>query len=104
VVLHKVSMLAALLVFTVFLASYLYFHFVVKGAVATRFAERNPGAPEEVAYLYYALLSSHTLLAAAVAPLALVTAWLGLRDRLKRHVRVARWALPVWLYVSVTGV
>jgi len=104
VALHKVSMLSALMVFTLFLASYLYFHFVVKEAVATEFAKRNPSAPVAVAYLYYALLVSHTVLAAAVAPLALVTAYLGLRDRLKAHVRLARWTLPIWLYVSVTGV
>ena len=103
VALHKASMLSALFVSAAFLASYLYYHFVIKVG-ATRFAERNPGAPAEVAYLYYALLSSHTLLAAAVAPLALITATLGLRNRLKGHVRLARWTLPIWLYVSVTGV
>jgi uncharacterized membrane protein YozB (DUF420 family) len=101
---HKASMLSALTVSAVFLASYLYYHFAIKGSVATRFADRNPDAPAAVAYLYYALLGSHTVLAAAVAPLALVTASLGLRDRLKGHVRLARWTLPIWLYVSVTGV
>jgi uncharacterized membrane protein YozB (DUF420 family) len=104
VTLHKACMLAALLVSALFLASYLYYHFVVKEQVATHFADRNPGAPAAVAYLYYGLLTSHTILAAAVAPLALVTAYLGLRDRLKGHVRIARWTLPIWLYVSVTGV
>ena len=104
VTLHKAAMLSALFVSAVFLASYLYYHFVVKTAVATRFAERNPDAPAAVAYLYYALLLSHTVLAAAVAPLALVTAYLGLRNRLKTHVRIAWWTLPTWLYVSVTGV
>jgi uncharacterized membrane protein YozB (DUF420 family) len=104
VTLHKACMLSALLVSAVFLASYLYYHFAVKEQVATRFADRNPGAPALVANLYYGLLASHTVLAAAVAPLALVTAYLGLSDRLKRHVRIARWTLPIWLYVSVTGV
>jgi len=104
VTLHKACMLAALAVSALFLASYLYYHFVVKQQVATRFADRNPDAPPSVAGLYYVLLASHTALAAAVAPLALVTAYLGLRDRLKRHVRIARWTLPIWLYVSVTGV
>src|SRR5262249_30882143 len=86
---HKAFMLAALAVSALFLASYLYYHLVM-GAGATRFAERNPAAPAAVSYLYYALLGTHTLLAAAVAPLALVTAYLGLRDRLKGHVRIAR--------------
>jgi uncharacterized membrane protein YozB (DUF420 family) len=56
----------------------------------------------EIAYIV--LLTSHTILAAATAPLALYTAWLGLRNRLARHVWIARWTLPIWLYVSVTGV
>jgi uncharacterized membrane protein YozB (DUF420 family) len=104
VTLHKASMLTALLVSAVFLASYLYYHFAIKEAVATRFADRNPSAPAVVANLYYVLLGSHTVLAAVVAPLAPVTAYLGLSGRLKRHMRVARWTLPIWLYVSVTGV
>ncbi|HXG09770.1 MAG TPA: DUF420 domain-containing protein [Gemmataceae bacterium] len=101
---HKMCMLAALAVSAVFLASYLYYHFIVKQGRPTYFAERAPDAPKGVAYLYTAVLLSHTVLAAVAAPLALYTAYLGLRDRLARHVRVARWALPIWLYVSVTGV
>jgi putative membrane protein len=105
VVLHKTCMLAALGVSAVFLASYLWYHFAVRHGEATRFSSRVPGdTPAWVSYLYYAILGSHTLLAATVAPLALVTAYLGLRGRFPRHVRVARWALPIWLYVSVTGV
>jgi uncharacterized membrane protein YozB (DUF420 family) len=100
---HKTCMLAALGVSALFLASYLYYHLVM-GAGATRFAERNPTAPAGVAYLYYALLATHTLLAAGVAPLALVTAYLGLRGNYKRHVGIARWTFPIWLYVSATGV
>jgi uncharacterized membrane protein YozB (DUF420 family) len=100
---HKACMLAALFVSAVFLASYLYYHLVM-GAGATRFADRNPTSPAAVAYLYYGLLATHTLLAAGVAPLALVTAYLGVRDRLNGHMRIARWTLPIWLYVSVTGV
>ena len=60
--------------------------------------------PEMVRFLYYAVLMTHTALAAVVAPLALYTAYLGLRGRLERHVRIARWTLPIWLYVSITGV
>jgi uncharacterized membrane protein YozB (DUF420 family) len=101
---HKACMLAALAVSALFLTSYLYLHFVVLEGKATRFAERWHEAPESVCYLYYAILGSHTLLAIAAAPLALVTAYLGLRDRLAGHVRLARWTLPIWLYVSLTGV
>jgi uncharacterized membrane protein YozB (DUF420 family) len=104
VLLHKTCMLAALAVSAVFLASYLWYHFAVLHGKPTYFAERWPQASPAVRYLYYAVLGSHTLLAAAVAPLALASAYLGLRGRLARHVRVARWALPIWLYVSVTGV
>ena len=47
---------------------------------------------------------THTVLAIVAAPLALWTAYLGLRNRLQRHVTMARWTLPIWLYVSITGV
>ena len=54
--------------------------------------------------LYFTILISHTLLAAAVPPLAIVTLVRALRERFDRHRAVARWTLPIWLYVSVTGV
>jgi uncharacterized membrane protein YozB (DUF420 family) len=101
---HKACMLAALAVSALFLASYLYYHFVVIRGEHVSFRERVPLAPEWVAQVYLAVLLSHTVLAAAAAPLALITAYLGLRDRVARHVRLARWTLPIWLYVSVTGV
>jgi uncharacterized membrane protein YozB (DUF420 family) len=101
---HKVCMLAALAVSAVFLASYLYYHFAVKHGQPTYFTERAPEAPPWVGQLYAAVLLTHTVLAAVAAPLALFTAYQGLRGRLARHVRVARWTLPIWLYVSVTGV
>jgi uncharacterized membrane protein YozB (DUF420 family) len=97
-------MLAALAVSALFLASYLYYHFAVLGGKPTYFSERAPDAPVWVARLYYGILLSHTLLAVVVAPLALVTAYLGLSGRFKRHVKIARWTLPLWLYVSITGV
>ena len=50
------------------------------------------------------MLISHVILAAAVPPLAVITLVRGLRSRFERHVAVARWTLPIWLYVSVTGV
>jgi uncharacterized membrane protein YozB (DUF420 family) len=97
-------MLSALVVSAVFLSSYLYYHLVVRHGVATSFQSQWPEAPDSVRYLYYAILLSHTLLAIAVAPLALFTAWQGLRGRLAQHVRIARVTLPLWLYVSITGV
>lgn len=97
--LHKTCMLAALGVSTAFLASYLYYHFVVRGGQPTLFT-----GPLGIRLVYYAILGSHMLLAAVVAPLALYTAYRGLRNQLERHVRVARWTWPLWMYVSVTGV
>ena len=54
--------------------------------------------------LYFTILLTHVVLAAAVPPLALITLWRGLRARFDRHVAIARWTLPIWMYVSVTGV
>jgi len=96
---HKACMLAALAVSTVFLASYLYYHFVVREGKPTRFAGEGG-----VRLVYFAVLISHTVLAAMVAPLAIITAYFGLRDRIDKHRRIARWTLPIWLYVSMTGV
>jgi protein SCO1/2/putative membrane protein len=104
VLVHKICMLAALTTSAVFLASYLYYHIVIKSGAPTHFADRAPEAPAWMGSLYLAILLSHTLLAAITAPLALFVTWQGLRGRLERHVRVARWTLPIWLYVSVTGV
>jgi protein SCO1 len=102
--LHVACMLSALAVSAVFLASYLYFHLVVMHGQPTYFREKWPDAPRWVEAVYLAVLGSHTLLAAATAPLAVFTAYLGLRGRFARHVWIARWTLPIWLYVSATGV
>jgi uncharacterized membrane protein YozB (DUF420 family) len=93
---HRRAMLAAFATSALFLASYLVYHFQV-GSV--RF--QGQGA---VRTLYFAILLSHTVLAAAVPPLALVTLWRALARRFDRHRRIARWTLPIWLYVSITGV
>jgi len=93
---HKSCMLAAVGVSTAFLVSYLYYHY---HHGATSFS-----GPSGVRPIYYTILLSHTLLAVVAAPLVLITAYLGLRDRLQKHVRIARWTLPIWLYVSITGV
>jgi protein SCO1/2/putative membrane protein len=102
--LHKTCMLSALVTSAIFLSCYLYYHIAVQHGRPTRFSERSPEAPAWVATAYLAILGSHTILAALVTPLALVTAYHGLRNRLDRHVRLARWTFPLWLYVSITGV
>src|ERR1700722_8996690 len=103
--LHIACMISALVVSTVFLGCYLWYHIVIRHGVPTRFQDRASEAPDWVGYLYHGILISHTLLASTVVvPLALYTAFLGWRGRFERHVRVARWTLPIWLYVSITGV
>ncbi len=93
---HRFSMLAALTCSIAFLVSYLFYHSQV-GSV--RF--QGMGA---VRTLYFAVLISHTVLAALVPFLAAVTLYRALRKRFDRHRAIARWTLPIWLYVSVTGV
>jgi putative membrane protein len=94
--LHRALMLAAFATSTLFLACYLA-RFALTGV------HRFPGGGAlRVAYL--AVLGTHTVLAAVTAPMALRTLWLSLGERFVDHRRVARWTLPIWLYVSVTGV
>jgi len=93
---HERCMLAALTTSTVFLACYVLYHANV--------GSRPFGGQGTVRLVYYTILVTHVVLAALVVPLALVTANRGLRRRLDAHVRIARWTLPIWLYVSVTGV
>lgn len=93
---HRALMLAAIGTSTLFLASYLT-------RVALTGTHRFPGAGVLKA-AYLAVLASHTVLAAVAAPLVLATLALALRGRYPTHRRVARVTLPVWLYVSVTGV
>ena len=96
---HKIVMLLALAVSAVFLASYLFYHFIVMEMEPTRF--QGTGAAR---YAYFTILLSHTILAVVVAPLALTITAQGLYDARRIHVKLARWTLPIWLYVSVTGV
>lgn len=111
---HKWTMITAFAVSTAFLACYLWYHYQVGSVEFT-----HPGA---VRYVYWTILLSHVLLAFTVPVLALATIYLGFRatgcclpqddefgrgaaDRYRlRHIRLARWTLPIWLYVSVTGV
>ena len=101
---HKALMLAAMTVSAVFLASYLYYHIVIKQGVSTSFKTQWPDAPDMVRYLYYAILLSHTILAVVVAPMAIFATWQGIRDNIAKHKSIAKITMPLWLYVSVTGV
>lgn len=93
---HRRVMLAAIVTSAVFLISYLVYHAHV-GSV--HFPGQGWPRP-----LYFAILLSHTLLAAAVVPLVVVTLTRALKGRYERHRRAALWTYPVWMYVSVTGV
>jgi putative membrane protein len=93
---HRLCMIAALCVSALFLVSYLVHHYQVG---ITLYA--GAGWPRTV---YHVILATHTLLAAAVPPLAIVTLVRALRERFDAHRRIARVTLPIWLYVSVTGV
>jgi uncharacterized membrane protein YozB (DUF420 family) len=94
--LHRACMIAAVVTSSIFLACYLYYHAHV-GSV------HFPGQGW-VRSLYFTILISHTILAATVVPLVLLTLSYALRERFDKHRRIARWTFPVWLYVSVTGV
>lgn len=93
---HKRTMIAAVACSALFLVSYLVYHSQV-GSV------KFPGQGA-VRTLYLSILLTHTVLAAAVPVLAIWVLVLGLRERFEKHRRLARWAFPIWLYVSITGV
>jgi uncharacterized membrane protein YozB (DUF420 family) len=93
---HRVFMIAAFVTSSLFLVSYLIYHAQVGSVPFTR---QGP-----VRILYFSILISHVVLAAAVLPLAVATLSRGLKARFRQHRALARWTFPIWLYVSVTGV
>ena len=98
VALHRRFMLAACATSVLFLVSYVTYH-SLRGGVVTRFAGTG-----WVRTLYLSILLTHTVLAVVILPMAVTTVVLGLRMRVEKHRRIARWTFPLWLYVSVTGV
>ena len=93
---HKICMLSAFVTSSLFLTSYLILRYY---AGMTQFTGQGWIRP-----VYFTILTSHTVLAAGIVPLVLITLSRALRGRFDRHARIARWTLPLWLYVSVTGV
>ncbi len=93
---HRAVMIAALASSSIFLACYLYYHWHV-GSV--HFQGQGWSRP-----VYFSILISHTILAAAIVPMIIVTLSRALRERFDRHRAIARWTYPLWMYVSVTGV
>lgn len=97
--LHRYCMVTAFAVSCVFLVLYLVHKFLVVRGIHTVF----PG-PSHLKPWYLAMLGSHVVLAMAVPPLALAAIHRGLQQRFDAHRRIARWAWPIWMYVSLTGV
>jgi len=93
---HRNCMVAALVTSTLFLVSYLIYHF---NAGRTVFLK-----PEWFRPIYLAILLTHTVLAVVIVPLVLITFWRAVKSDFERHRRIARWTWPIWMYVSVTGV
>ena len=93
---HKWCMLGALSASAMFLVSYVVYH--------VNTGSRPFPGHGAIRAIYFTILITHVVLAVVILPLALVTAGRGLRSRFDQHVRIARWTLPLWLYVSVTGV
>ena len=93
---HRAVMIAALVSSSLFLVCYLYYHAHV-GSV--HFQGQGWSRP-----VYFSILISHTILAAAIVPMVIITLNRALRARFDRHRAIARWTFPLWLYVSVTGV
>lgn len=99
---HRVCMLGASSISALFLVSYITHHVIrtsIYGLGPTKFTGEGLARP-----IYFTILTSHTILAAIVAPFVIMTLWRALKGRFDAHRRLARLVYPVWLYVSVTGV
>jgi len=95
---HRAVMLTAFATSTLFLVSYLYYHWPHHGGIVYF---HGTGW---LRILYFTILISHTSLAIVIVPMVLITLSRGLREQFSRHRAIARWTFPLWLYVSVTGV
>jgi uncharacterized membrane protein YozB (DUF420 family) len=93
---HRFCMIAALITSGLFLISYLTYHY---HAGSKHF--EGQGAIRAV---YFTILTTHTILAVVIVPMALITLFRALKERFDKHKRLARWTLPIWFYVSMTGV
>jgi uncharacterized membrane protein YozB (DUF420 family) len=93
---HRAAMVAAFSTSVLFLISYLIYH---AHAGSKPFPGQGP-----IRVVYFSILVTHIVLAATIPPLAGVTLWRAYRRRFDRHMRIARWTLPLWLYVSITGI
>ncbi len=93
---HRACMLGAVAVSVIFLISYVIYHLEVGSVPFTR--------EGSIRVVYFTVLVTHAVLAAVIVPLAAITVTRALRERFDRHVAIARWTLPLWIYVSISGV
>jgi putative membrane protein len=93
---HRAAMVAAFATSVLFLISYLIYH-------AQAGSRPFPGQGS-IRGVYFVILITHIVLAATIPPLAGITLWRAYRRRFDRHMKIARWTLPLWLYVSITGI
>jgi uncharacterized membrane protein YozB (DUF420 family) len=93
---HRLCMIAAFISSTLFLTSYLIYH--------AHIGSRPYAGHGTLRIVYYTILATHVLLAMVIVPLSLITLSRALKRHFPRHKAIARWTLPLWLYVSVTGV
>jgi putative membrane protein len=110
ITMHKKINILTFCLSSLFLVSYILFHYLNP---ETRFGDLNGDgilSPEEraavgnIRYVYYVILTSHIILAAGVLPLILLSFYRGLQMQVEKHKKLVRWAFPIWLYVTVTGV
>jgi putative membrane protein len=94
--LHRRFIFAAFSTTTLFLISYVTYHYL---AETTHYGGEGP-----LKYIYFFILITHIILAAVIVPLALLTLFRGLSMQVEKHRKIARWTMPIWLYVSLTGV
>ena len=93
---HRACMLGAVSVSIIFLVSYVIYHLEVGSVPFTR---EGP-----IRLVYFTVLITHAVLAVVIVPLVALTVMRALRERFDRHVAIARWTLPIWIYVSISGV
>jgi putative membrane protein len=93
---HRFAMVTAIVLSAFFLISYVTYHYQ---AAPTRF-----GGEGTIRGIYYFILLTHIVLAAVIVPLVLLSVYFAISNQLARHRRIARWTLPIWLYVAITGV
>lgn len=93
---HRAAMLVAFGLSSIFLVSYVTYHFLGERTIY--------GGEGTLKYIYYFILLTHIVLAVVIVPLVLLSVYYGISNQLAKHRRISRWTFPIWLYVAITGV